>query len=108
MSVTHHEKRDYSPLYKMLASLDSEEEVRMLLEDLCTYKEIEQMAQRLECAEMLLKGQTYAQIGAKTDVSTATLSRISRCIQYGSGGYSKLLSDYIKKQETDTQKEEIQ
>lgn len=101
MSVTHHERRDYAPLYKMLAALDSEEEVKMLLEDLCTYKEIEQMAQRLECAELLMKGQTYAQISAKTDVSTATLSRISRCIQYGSGGYSKLLAEYMKKQESD-------
>lgn len=108
MSVTHHEKRDYSALYSMLAALKSEEEVRMLLEDLCTYKEIEQMAQRLECAEMLMKGQTYAQISSATDVSTATLSRISRCIQYGSGGYSRLLADYMKARDTDKKKEEDQ
>lgn len=105
MSVTHHEKKDYSALYQLLASLDSKEKVQMLLEDLCTYKEIEQMAQRLECAELLMKGYTYAQIGTTTDVSTATLSRISRCIQYGSGGYSTLLSEYMQTRETDKKEE---
>lgn len=113
MSVTHHEKRDQSALYRMLASLESEEEVRMLLEDLCTFKEIEQMAQRLECAELLMQGKTYAQIAELTDISTATLSRISRCIQYGSGGYSRLLYDRMmqtakKNESTDQKKEELQ
>lgn len=108
MAVTHHEKRDYSVLYKLLAKLDSEEKVQMLLEDLCTYKEIEQMAQRLECAELLMKGQTYAQISSATDVSTATLSRISRCIQHGSGGYSQLLADYMNERDTQEKKEDNQ
>lgn len=108
MSVTHHEKRDYSALYQIMAALDSEEKVRMLLEDLCTYKEIEQMAQRLECAELLMKGYTYAQISSTTDVSTATLSRISRCIHYGSGGYSKLLAEYMEASDTKDEKEDNQ
>ncbi len=99
MDLIHHEKRDNSKLYRMLASMQSEEDVRMLLEDLCTNKEIEQMAQRLDCAELLMQGKTYAQISSMTDISTATLSRISRCIQYGSGGYSKLLFNYMKNEE---------
>ena len=80
-----------SELYRVLASLHSEEEIRILFEDLCTYKEIEQMSQRLIAAEMLMQGMTYTQVTSKTDISTATLSRVSRCIQHGSGGYSSVL-----------------
>ena len=56
-------------------------------EDLCTVKEISDMAQRLEAAKLLLNGSTYDQIVKAVEISTATISRINRCIQYGSGGY---------------------
>ena len=61
------------------------------MEDLCTHKEIEQMAQRVKAAELLLDGKTYAQVIAETDISSATLSRVSRCIRYGDGGYRRVL-----------------
>jgi TrpR-related protein YerC/YecD len=83
-------------LYFVLASLKTPEDVKMFFEDLCTFKEIEQMAQRVECAKLLLENNTYTQIIAKTDISSATLSRVSRCVQYGSGGYNKLLPKIIK------------
>jgi len=86
---------DSGELYKLLAALDNEEEIKALFEDLCTYKEVEQMTQRLTAAEMLLRGMTYAQVTSKTDISTATLSRVSRCIQHGSGGYSNILKRYM-------------
>ena len=77
-------------LYRVLVSLESVEDCRALLEDLCTRKEVEQMAQRIRAARLLKKGKTYQQVIAETDISSATLSRVSRCLQYGSG-YRKLL-----------------
>ena len=56
-----------------------------------TLKEVEQMAQRAYAAKLFLQGNTYAQIIEKTDISSATLSRVSRCINYGGGGYAKFV-----------------
>lgn len=77
-------------LYELIAGLDSPEDCRLLFDDLCTYKEIEQMAQRLKAAKLLMAGKTYHQVTECTDISSATLSRISRCVQYGKG-YRKFL-----------------
>lgn len=79
-------------LYQIIADLDSAEDCRMLFEDLCTHKEIEKMAERIYAAKLLLEGKTYSQVIAETDISSATLSRVSRCVQYGKG-YSSLLKD---------------
>ena len=64
--------------------------MRRFLGDLCTINELRSMAQRLQAAKMLLDGKTYQEITAQTDISSATLSRVSRCVQYGKG-YSALL-----------------
>ena len=72
-------------LYRIIAELDSEEQCQMLFEDLCTRKEIEKMAERLYAAKLLLEGKTYNQVIAQSDISSATLSRVSRCVQYGKG-----------------------
>ncbi len=72
-------------LYEIIAGLDSAEACRMLFEDLCTHKEIEKMAERIYAAGRLLEGKTYSQVIAETDISSATLSRVSRCVQYGKG-----------------------
>ena len=77
-------------LYSLILALDSPEQCAALFDDLCTRKEIEKMAERLYAAKLLLEGNTYAQVMARTDISSATLSRISQCVQYGQG-YSKLL-----------------
>ena len=77
-------------LYELLLKLESKEECAALLEDLCTRKEVENMAERAFAAKLLLEGNTYNQVIAQTSISSATLSRISRCVQYGDG-YSKLL-----------------
>ncbi len=77
-------------LYQLIVSVESEEDCSLLLNDLCTFKEIEQMALRVRAAKLLLEGKTYLQIMEQVDVSSATLSRISRCVQYG-GGYTKFL-----------------
>ena len=78
-------KEDITELYKLIASLKTEEEVQLLFDDLCTYKEIDSMAQRLKSAKLLLNGETYEEIIKKTDISSATLSRVSRCVKYGKG-----------------------
>ena len=77
-------------LYRIIAELKSVEECEMLFDDLCTHKEIEKMAERIYAAKLLLEGKTYNQVIAETDISSATLSRVSRCVQYGKG-YSTLL-----------------
>ena len=77
-------------LYELLLKLDSKEECVALFEDLCTRKEVENMAERAYAAKLLMEGKTYNQVIAETNISSATLSRVSRCVQYGEG-YSKLL-----------------
>ncbi len=77
-------------LLELLAATDNVEDCRALLEDLCTYKELENMAERLYAAKLLIAGNTYNQVMAQSNISSATLSRVSRCVQYGKG-YSKLL-----------------
>ena len=77
-------------LYGVIAGLDSAEACQLLMEDLCTHKEIEKMAERLYAAKLLLEGKTYSQVIAETDISSATLSRVSRSVQYGKG-YQKFL-----------------
>ena len=77
-------------LYDASVSLESREQCQELFDDLCTRKEIEKMAERLFAAKLLLEGNTYNQVIAQSDISSATLSRVSRCVQYGKG-YSRLL-----------------
>lgn len=72
-------------LYELLASIQTPEDFETLFSDLCTNKEVEQMAQRVAAAKLLLDGKTYNQVIEKTDISSATLSRVSRCVQYGKG-----------------------
>ena len=79
-------------LFRIIAELDSLEECEALFDDLCTRKEIEKMAERLYAAKLLMEGKTYNQVIAATDISSATLSRVSRCVQYGTG-YTKVLKE---------------
>lgn len=77
-------------LYQLIASLDDPADCRALFEDMCTVKEVENMAERCHAARLLMAGNTYNQVMAQADISSATLSRVSRCVQYGKG-YSRLL-----------------
>lgn len=77
-------------LFELIASISAPEDCSALFQDLCTAKEIENMAERVYAARLLLEGKTYNQIMELADISSATLSRVSRCVQYGEG-YSKLL-----------------
>jgi len=77
-------------LYQVILKLESVEECRALFEDLCTRKEIANMAERIYAAQLLMEGKTYNQVISETSISSATLSRVSQCVQYGKG-YSALL-----------------
>ena len=83
-------EKEINDLYELFVSISSVEDCKDLLEDLCTYKEVEQMAERIRAAKLLMEGKTYQEVISVTDISSATLSRISRCVQYGKG-YSRLL-----------------
>ena len=83
-------------LFEAVLTLKSEEECRCFFEDACTVKEIREISQRLQVAHLLRSGESYAAIHAQTGVSTATISRVSRCLEYGSGGYGLVL-DRMKK-----------
>ena len=87
-------------LCKALLSLKTQEECYAFLEDICTIKELLEMSQRLSVAKLLSQGMSYAQISQKTGVSTATISRISRCIEYGNGGY-KMIIERLQEGEKD-------
>lgn len=82
---------DTRDLFRALLSLETEEECRMFLEDVCTVKEITDMAQRLKVARLLRAKTSYALINQETGISTATISRVSRCLDYGAGGYDLVL-----------------
>ena len=86
-------------LFDAILSLETREECYDFFEDLCTVKEISDMAQRLEAAKLLLDGSTYEQIVKTVEISTATISRINRCIQYGTGCYRQTIEKVREKQQ---------
>ncbi len=86
--MNQQQKKD--ELYRLLAEITTPEDISALMEDLCTVKEIDNMAERLLTARLLLEGCTYTQVMAQANISSATLSRVSRCVQNGKG-YSRLL-----------------
>ena len=78
-------------LCKALLSLETEEECFRLLDDLCTIREVRDLAQRLEVAQMLTDKVTYTEIAAQTGASSATIGRVNRALSYGAGGYPIIL-----------------
>ena len=88
---TFRHSQDADALFSAILSLETLEDCYAFFQDLCTMKELADMTQRVRVARMLLGGKTYEQIVKKVEISTATISRINRCIQYGSGGYEKIL-----------------
>lgn len=83
--------KEIRQLFMAILQLKDLDEVYQFFDDLSTVNEIQSMAQRLEVARMLRKGNTYNQIERKTGASTATISRVKRCFQYGTDGYQLVL-----------------
>ena len=82
---------DVKTLFQAIVSLQDEEECRLFFEDACTVREILEIAQRLKVAKLLKEKTSYSSINRETGVSSATISRVSRCLDYGSGGYRLVL-----------------
>lgn len=78
-------------LFKAILELKNSDECYAFFDDLCTMSEIQSLSQRLEVAQMLKLKNTYDTIQNETGASTATISRIRRCVDYGSGGYNMIL-----------------
>ena len=80
--------KEVDTLFEAILSLNSVEECYKFFEDACTIKEVLEIAQRLKAAKMLTDGVNYAVISKETGMSTATISRVNKCLEYGNGGYN--------------------
>ncbi len=85
-------------LFDAILSLKDREECYAFFDDICTIKEITDMAQRLDTAFLIDEGISYQKISDKIGVSTATISRVSRCLNYGAGGY-RMMIDRMKEEQ---------
>jgi TrpR-related protein YerC/YecD len=85
------DKQLLTELYEAMITLETVEECKNFLSDLCTIKELQAMAQRLKSAKLLLDGKTYNEVIEETDISSATLARVSKCVRYGSGSYAEVI-----------------
>jgi len=83
--------KEMDALFMGILSLQNLEECYNFFEDLCTISELHAMVQRFQVARMLYAGSIYSDIVRETGASTATISRVNKCLTYGSDGYRKLL-----------------
>lgn len=89
--MNFYENEDFKLLVKAIVSIEDEEECIGFLDDIMTKKEMADIAQRLMVAKMLSEQTVYNKIVEQTGASTATISRVNRAYNYGSGGYTKIL-----------------
>ena len=78
-------------LYEAIMTLENKEEFYRFFDDLCTFGEIKAMAQRFHVAKLLTEGKTFTQISEEVGASSATITRVNKCITYGSEGYKLVL-----------------
>ncbi|MBQ1935098.1 MAG: TrpR YerC/YecD [Clostridia bacterium] len=83
--------KEVDNLFDAILSLETVDECYKFFEDICTVKEILDISQRLKAAKMLKNGANYMDISKATGMSTATISRVSKCLEYGGGGYAMII-----------------
>ena len=83
--------KKFDGLFEAILKLKSTDECRRFFEDVCTIKELEDISQRLEVAMLLSEGNNYQEVSKATGASTATISRVNKCLQYGKNGYKIVL-----------------
>ena len=83
-------KEKYRELFETILKLETIEDCEDFFNDLCTFKELDSMSGRIKAAKLLIKGETYDDIIKQTEISSATLSRVNKCVKYGNG-YKKFL-----------------
>lgn len=93
------DKPSSDTLYRAIMSLKSEDECRKFLQDLCTVSELKAMEQRMEVAMLLDDGLIYSEILERTGASSATISRVNRCLHYGSDGYRTIIPRLKEKEQ---------
>jgi len=86
-------------LFDAILTLQNRDECYRFFEDVCTVNEILDLAQRFDVARMLTDGKIYNEISKETGASTATISRVNKCLQYGSDGYRLVLERIREKEE---------
>lgn len=77
--------------YSAVLRLRTEDECRAFFDDVCTIKELQDLVQRFQVAVLLDQGKNYLEISRQTSVSSATISRVNRCLVYGDGGYRTVI-----------------
>lgn len=90
-------RADIDELFKAILLLEDEEDCYRFFEDICTVNEIHAIAQRLQVAKLLSEKKTYSEIEEQTKASTATISRINKCLVYGADGYQRILDRMSKR-----------
>ena len=86
-------------LFEAILGLKNTDDCYKFFEDVCTIKELKDMAQRLDVAFLLTEGVNYLKIAEEINVSTATISRVNKCLNYGNGGYKEAIEKIKKKQQ---------
>ena len=94
--MDHLDQEAKERLIKAILSLETPEDCQSFLEDICTIRELSDISQRWDVAIMLADGKNYAEISSATGASTATISRVNKCLMYGSGGYRTVLDKLSK------------
>ncbi|HBM75413.1 MAG TPA: TrpR-like protein YerC/YecD [Clostridiaceae bacterium] len=94
------QSKELDELFEAILVLKTKEECYRFFEDICTINELQDLSQRLEVAKMLKEKKTYFEIAGKTGASTATISRVNRCLNYGADGYNLVLKRLYDKSST--------
>lgn len=84
--------KTFDELFEAVLKLNSKEDCQKFFEDVCTIKELQDVTQRLQVAKLLTEKKNYQEVSKLTGASTATISRVNKCLNYGSGGYDLVLS----------------
>ena len=93
--ITDKEQKNMNQFYRAVLALRNEDECRKFFDDVATIKEVIDLSARLEVARMLDSGAVFSEISRETGASSATISRVNKCLTYGEGGY-KIVIDRIK------------
>ncbi len=91
MMITEKEKKNLQQFYRAVLALEDEEECRKFFDDVATIKEALDLSARLEVARLLDEGVVFSEISKATGASSATISRVNKCLTYGEGGYKTVL-----------------
>lgn len=89
--ITEKEQKNIQQFYRAVLALEDEEECRRFFDDVATIKELLDLSARLEVARMLDDGVVFSEISKATGASSATISRVNKCLAYGEGGYKSVL-----------------